>query len=92
MTRPKLDFTSPDELDQLLDITSRRLHYINRVSGESNYIWHLAEVINAVGKLAALIDDSETAAAFGNGYTPGTLDKVAQTERIMALLRNQLKA
>ncbi|MFT7596824.1 MAG: hypothetical protein ACI8R4_004166 [Paracoccaceae bacterium] len=90
MTQPKLDFNSPQELGQLLDITSRRLHFINRVSGESNYMWHLAEVIDAVGKLAALIEDKETSAAFGDGYSPGRLDRDERTDRILALLRVRL--
>lgn len=91
MTETKLDFQSPQELEQLLNITSRRLHYINRVSGESNYMWHLAEVIDAVARLAPLIDDPETSAAFGNGYTAGTLDKSQQTDRILALLTDHLR-
>ena len=91
MTPPKLNFANPQDLNQLLNSTSCRLHYINRVSGESNFRWHLAEVINAVGKLADLIGDSDTEAAFGNGYTPGTLDRSEQTDQIVALLRARLK-
>ena len=90
MTVPELNFESPAQLDRLLDHISRRLHYINRVSGESNYMWHLAELICATGRLALLIEDETVSAEFGDGWTPGTLDEHARTERLLALLRAQL--
>ena len=87
---PDLAFKSPDELTQILRQLSARLHYINRVSGESHYVWHLANLINAAGDLAKLIPDDATQAAFGNGYTPGTLDRPARLDRLFELLRDRL--
>ena len=90
MTAPELDFKSPEELDRLLDHISRRLHYINRVSGESNYVWQLAQLIRATGRLAPLIEDKAVSAEFGDGWSPGTLDNAARTDRLLALLREEL--
>ena len=92
MTRdsPPPDFKSPQELTQLLDSTSRRLHYINRVSGESNFVWHLAELIRAVGQMAPLIDDHDISAEFGDGWTSGKIAAPDQTDRLIALLRARL--
>ena len=90
LDKPDLDFKSPEDLGRLLDYTSRRLHYINRVSGESHYMWQLAELIRAAGKLASLIDDSDVRAAFGNGYMPGTLAADERRDQILALLRDRM--
>lgn len=91
MTATPENFNSPEELRALLDLASRRLHYINRVSGESHYMWHLAEVIGAVGELADLISDADTKAAFGNGYSEGTLNQEQSRDRILELLAERLR-
>lgn len=88
--KPELDFKSPEDLDRLLDYISRRLHYINRVSGESHYMWNLAELIRATGHLASLIDDKTVTADFGDGWSPGPLDDTARTDRILEMLRGRL--
>lgn len=86
------EFRNPEELKALLDLASRRLHYINRVAGgESHYIWHLAQMIKAVGDLADLIDDAQTKADFGNGYSAGRLDDDQARTRIMELLAERLR-
>lgn len=89
--KPDVDFKSPEELGRLLNMIGGRLHYINRVTGESHFRWHLAEVIRAAGQLASLMDDKEIARAFGDGYTPGSLDETAQTDRMLSLLEEHLR-
>ena len=88
---PDLAFKSPEQLRQLLRLLGGRLHYINRVSGESHYMWHLANLISAAGELAELIEDREVSRAFGDGYTKGTLSREEQLDRILAELRQRLR-
>ena len=85
------DFDSPAGLQEALRQVAARLHHINRVAaGESRYVWHLAALISAAGRLAELIDDSAIRAEFGDGWTPGTIPREGQTERMLALLRERL--
>lgn len=90
MSQPPLDFKSPEELKEILRLLSGRLHYINRVSGESRYMWHLAELLKAAGQMTELIGDKAVGAEFGDGWTPGTVPREAQTDRLLALLREHL--
>ncbi|OWU85385.1 hypothetical protein ATO6_00005 [Oceanicola sp. 22II-s10i] len=87
---PSLDFKSPEDLDQILRLLSRRLHYINRVSGESHYMWTLAELLAATGDLARAINDREVTAPFGNGYAPGELDQAGRRDLMLALLSDRM--
>ena len=91
MSAPETDFKSPEELQRVLDHLAGRLHYVNRVSGERNFTWHLANLIRAVGALAPLMRDDPVNAEFGDGWTAGTLDAAAQSERMFALLRERLR-
>ena len=85
---PGTAYRSPEELTALLRQASLRLHYLNRVAiGETGFAWQLAEVIAAAGDLAALLNDKETNAAFGDGWSKGTLgDRTAKRARILELL------
>lgn len=40
-------FKSPQELKRILQPLSLGLHARNRVAGESNFVWHMAEAIRA---------------------------------------------
>ncbi|MFZ5964015.1 hypothetical protein ACOXXX_13780 [Thalassococcus sp. BH17M4-6] len=91
MDAPRLDFKSPEELAQLLQVISRRLHYINRVSGESRYMWHLAETIAAAGRLAERIKDDEVTAVFGTGYDPETLTREERRDLMLSYLEQEMR-
>ncbi len=89
---PPLEFKSPEELSAILENLGGRLHYINRVTGESNYFWHMAELLRDMGKLAEHLTGSvEVERAFGSGYEQGTLGDKEQRERILEMLRDVRK-
>ena len=81
---PALDFTSPEEFEEVCRHLAKRLHYINRVAaGESGAVWQLAEMLNRIGPMLAKVkDDPEIRAAFGDGWTAG---RVAREDRPAAL-------
>ena len=90
--RPSLDFSSPEELGRVLGQLSARLHYINRVSGESYLTWHLADLLRAAGKLTELMGDTETERLFGSGYGDGTIPREDLPDLITALLRERMRS
>lgn len=83
-------FRSPQELADLLEDIGLRLHAQNRIAGgESNYLWHLAEVIRGAGRLAARFDaeHEELRALFGDGYDAGTILAKEQWSHFLEMLR-----
>ncbi len=94
MKEHTVDFTSPEQLAELLETIGLRLHAKNRIAGgESGYLWHLAEVLRAAGRLAARLDfeHDEMYALFGNGYEAGTVPAEDQQDHFLGLLREAAK-
>ena len=90
MSDKDLTFGSPDELAAMLEEIGLRLHSKNRMSGESGFLWLLAETIRKTGRLAVLSKDrSELDALFGDAYDRGTIPNEDQLEHFMALLNEQ---
>lgn len=90
MTEENGAFGSPKELAELLERIGLRLHAKNRVAGgESNYLWHLAEAIRGMGRLAARFDaeDEELFEQYGDGYQAGTIPAAERQDRFFALLQ-----
>ena len=87
---PTLDFKSPEELEAALRRLASRLHYVNRVSGESHFTWSLAEMIRATGDLARLLNDDATTAEFGTGYSEPGLTRAERKARILQMLADRL--
>jgi len=74
----------------MLEEIGLRLHSKNRMSGESGFLWLLAETIRKTGRLAVLSKDrSELDALYGDGYDRGTIPDEDQLEHFMALLNEQ---
>ena len=90
MSDKDLTFGSPDELAAMLEEIGLRLHSKNRMSGESGFLWLLAETIRRTGRLALLTDDrSELDVLYGDGYDRGTIPNEDQLEHFIALLNEQ---
>ncbi len=88
MAEGKGAFGSPQELADLLEAIGLRLHAQNRIAGgESNYLWHLAEVIRGAGRLAARFDAEDLGALFGDGYDAGSIPSAEQQDHFLALLK-----
>ena len=84
--RPDIDFTSKEEFREVCRHLSARMHYLNRVAmGESGFAWTMAEVMARLGRVfEERYDDKEVQAAFGDGWTAGT---VAREDRVEALIK-----
>ncbi len=84
---PPLRFENLAELEQMLDQIGLGLHARNRVHGESQYLWHLAELIRAAGRLATLWpDDPRVAREFGDAYRRAKPGEVTGIDRVLELL------
>lgn len=85
---PATDFTSPEEFEAVCRHLSRRLHYINRVAaGESGAVWALADLLDRVGPMLARVQkDDEIRAAFGDGWTAGSVDRADRPAALFDLL------
>lgn len=68
-------FRTPRQLAERLGQMGLQLHAKNRIGGgESNFLWHLAEVLHGVGRLTAQFTaDPQVGAAFGNANEAGTI-------------------
>jgi hypothetical protein len=70
---PKFD--SPEHLAESLRAFGARMHFVNRVAmGESAFAWWYAELLGAVARMPPLLDDKDTSASFGDGWTKGTVE------------------
>lgn len=81
---PSAKFDSKEDLESLCRYIGSRLHYLNRTAmGESKFVWEFADLMKRAGKVfAEHYDDKDTKAAFGDGYTKGT---IAPDDRAVAL-------
>ena len=88
MTEDNPGFRSLRELAALLDDIGMRLHSMNRVSGgESGATWHLAEMIRAVGQLAARIEaEPELRGLYGDASGAGSLPSGEQQAHFLRML------
>ncbi len=79
-----LDFKSKEEFREICQHLGARMHYLNRVSmGESAFAFAMAELLQNAGRVFdEHYDDKDTKAAFGDGYTVGT---IAREDRAVAL-------
>jgi len=87
------EFQSLEDLRDMLDIIGRRLHAKNRIAGgENDFLWMMAEVIRATGRLSAVAYNdpfkAEPIEACHEGTSPNN-DLVL--DRFLALLREELK-
>lgn len=73
--KARLDFKSPEELRLACRTLAGRLHYLNRVAvGESVFYIEVARTLEFLGAVfEENHDNPEIRAAFGDGYTKGTL-------------------
>lgn len=85
---PSAKFASKEEFEALCGYLSARLHYLNRTSmGESKFVWELADLMKRAGKVfAEHYDDKDTKAAFGDGYTAGTIERKDRPIALHALM------
>ncbi|MDQ2094693.1 hypothetical protein [Rhodalgimonas zhirmunskyi] len=75
--KARLDFQSPHELRLACRALAGRLHYINRVAASESVFY--IEVARTLEYLGAVFeenhDNPEIRAAFGDGYTKGSLSR-----------------
>jgi len=85
---PVLSFNSAQEFEALCQALATKLHAKNRIAmGESGFVWELAELIRRCGPaLKRGLDDPAVAAAFGDGYTEGSLSREEGPAALFALL------
>ncbi len=86
------DFGSPEELSQLLEQLGLRLHARNRIAGgESDYLWHVAEALRAIGRMTSEINAGfGPTAENGEAITPESLTESDQINRFLARLRDEM--
>jgi len=72
----KLDFGSKEEFRAACQQMAMRLHYLNRVAmGEQKFSWEVAELLERLGQVFDdCYNDPDIAAAFGDGWTAGSLN------------------
>ncbi len=89
--KPRLDFKSPEELRLACRALARRLHYVNRVAaGESVFYIEVARLLEDLGQVFADHHDSpDIRAAFGDGYTKGTLTPEERRAWLFKLLEDR---
>lgn len=94
MTTDHSEFRTPDELRDLLDRIGRRLHTINRVGGgESVYLWHVAETIRAVGRLAhSHAEGGLSGTDLGDGVTQGIVSTEDGLDHFLKLLKVEINS
>ncbi|MGJ8611745.1 MAG: hypothetical protein ACSHWY_11655 [Octadecabacter sp.] len=87
-TAPKLAFESKEEFRQVCQSLSARLGYLNRVAmGESRFVIEMHNLLSEVGRVFdEHLKDPDTAAAFGDGYTAGTIPRDEQSKALFDLL------
>jgi len=84
---PRTAWESPEELRDLLKQAGQRPHYVNRVAiGESVYAWELAELLSDPGDLALRLNERNLTAAFGDGWTKGTIPREERRARLLEML------
>ena len=81
-------FGSKDEVEDLCRFIASRLHYLNRTAmGESRFVWELADMMKRAGTVfAEHYDDKATRAAFGDGYSQGTVAREDMPAALFALM------
>ncbi|MDF1856913.1 hypothetical protein [Pseudooceanicola sp.] len=88
---PRLDFDNPKDVKRLLDAVAGRLHFLNRATDESNYLWSLAELIRAAGKLTDLIGDAAMTEQFGSGDARPKLTDQERKDLMLVLLDERMR-
>lgn len=85
---PAAKFESKEDLENLCRYIGSRLHYLNRTAmGESSFVWEFADMMKRAGNVfAEHYDDKVTRAAFGDGYTKGTIDRKDRAIALHALM------
>lgn len=80
------NFNGPEELVELCDMISGRLHSANRIAmGESKFAWEVAELFKRLGRLLTETDDAVWS-GFGSGYSAPTLNEEERREKLIELL------
>ncbi|UYV36204.1 hypothetical protein N4R57_14385 [Rhodobacteraceae bacterium D3-12] len=85
---PSLEFKSKEEFRATCHALASRMHYLNRVAmGESGFSWEVAEMLKQLGRVfESDYASPETQAAFGNGYSAGTLTKAERRAHLIKRL------
>lgn len=85
---PELEFRSKEEFREVCRYLSARLGYPNRTAiGESFFVSELSELIERAGRaFDEHYDDKDVAAAFGDGWEPGTIARKDQPAALFGLL------
>ena len=85
---PNLKFDSKEELNEMCRTLAARLHYLNRVAiGESKFAWNVADMLQRLGRVFdEQLEDKDTRAAFGDGWTAGTVPRDEQPKALFELL------
>ncbi|MBT0958103.1 hypothetical protein IV417_11960 [Alphaproteobacteria bacterium KMM 3653] len=83
-----LSFQSPQELRKICLQLGLILHSRNRTSmGESKFAWEMARALQQAGvAFDEKCNDKELNAAFGDGYSPGTLTKTERWDVMAELI------
>ena len=86
--KPNLRFESKEEFRATLELLSARLGYLNRVAiGESDFVVAVSNMLRQLGRVFdEHLKDSETNAAFGDGYTKGTVEKEDRARALFELM------
>lgn len=82
----KLKFDSPEEFALVCRYLGDRMHYLNRVAmGEKHFAHATADMIKRLGRsFAEGYGDADVNAAFGDGWTKGTVDRDARHKSLLA--------
>ena len=91
---PDLNFTSREEFREICRQLSNRLHYLNRVAmGEQAFAWEMADLLSRAGRVFdEHYQDEAVLAAFGDGWTHGTLKKEELPAALFGLLYPELSS
>ena len=90
MENRNLNFSSPQELAEILETLGMLLHARNRTAGgESMFSWRLAETVRKAGRLASAWDSELMRAQFGDASSLSPLWESEQEESFFRLLRGQ---
>jgi hypothetical protein len=83
-----LDYKSKEEFRATCHDMAMRMHYLNRVAmGESKFSWEVADMLARLGRVfEAHYDNKDTQAAYGDGWTQGTLTKQERRAYLFKLL------
>lgn len=86
--QPNLKFESKEEFRATLQLLSARLGYLNRVAiGESYFVIAVSDMLTKLGRVFdEHLKDSETSAAFGDGYSKGTIEREDRARALFELM------